>query len=92
MSLSAPGLGDVVHYRGNQGLHAMRAAMVTATTATLDPRGVEAGHVPPLTDEQHVHLWVFTPSSAGGFAEYDVPRGEPGPGGEIPPGTWRPAG
>lgn len=94
-----PTLGRIVHYRGKQGLHAMRAAIVTATVDTLDSRGVEAGQVPPLSSDQHVHLWVFTPAAAGvnagtgGFPEFDVPRGEPdgaepGTAGTIPPGTW----
>ncbi|TDB88365.1 hypothetical protein E1264_11835 [Actinomadura sp. KC216] len=84
-----PTLGRIVHYRGKQGLTAMRAAIVTATTATLDPRGVEAGQVPALDSDEHVHLWVFTPGEQGGFAEFNVPRGEaPDPGEEIPPGSW----
>jgi hypothetical protein len=71
----------ILRYRGKQGLMAMRAAIVTADVDTLDPRGVESGEVPALTDDQHVHLWVFTPGALGGFAEYNV-----GPGDE--PGQW----
>jgi hypothetical protein len=88
-----PTLGRIIHYRGRQGLHTMRAAIVTATVDTLDPRGVEAGQVPALTDESHVHLWVFTPAASGinagtgGFPEFNVPQGLPGDG-EIPPGSW----
>lgn len=86
----APTLGRILHYRGRLGLQTMRAAIVTATVDTLDPAGVEAGEVPPLTDHTHVHLWVYSPSPntpAGGFGEYNVAYG--GDGLEIEPGTWR---
>jgi hypothetical protein len=87
-----PSLGRIVHYRGKTGLAAMRAAIVTADTNSLDPRGVEAGEVPALSSDMHVHLWVFTPGARGGFEEYDVaPGGVAGGGdavGEIAPGTW----
>lgn len=97
-----PTLGRIVHYRGKQGLLAPRAAIVTATVDSLDQRGVEAGEVPALDSSDHVHLWVFTPSPAGGFAEFNVPHGKPDsrrepttPAGRpttaaatIPPGTW----
>lgn len=88
-----PTLGRIVHYRGKQGLLAPRAAIVTATVDSLDPRGVASGEVPALDSAEHVHLWVFTPGDKGGFAEYNVPRGA-APAGEaetahyIPPGTW----
>ncbi|WP_242908688.1 hypothetical protein [Actinomadura terrae] len=80
-----PTLGRIVHYRGKEGLNAMRAAIVTADVHSLDPRGVEAGLIPALTDDMHVHLWVFTPGEAGGFTEYNVPHGQ---GDDIPPGSW----
>lgn len=95
-----PTLGRIVHYRGKQGLLAPRAAIVTATVDSLDPRGVEAGQVPPLDSDQHVHLWVWTPAAIGpnaapgGFAEFNVPRGQSADeraettAGTIPPGTW----
>jgi hypothetical protein len=82
-----PTTGRILRYRGKQGLCAMRAAIVTADVTTLDPRGVESGEVPALTDDMHVHLWVFTPGALGGFPEYDVPFGAVVPG-DIPPGTW----
>lgn len=86
-----PSLGRIVHYRGKQGLNAMRAAIVTADVRSLDPRGVDAGLIPALDSDEHVHLWVFTPGEAGGFTEYNVPHGkgrDPGIDNEIPPGTW----
>lgn len=76
-----PTLGRIVHYRGKEGLQAMRAAIVTCDLASLDPRGVESGNVPALDSDQHVHLWVFTPSTLGGFAEFNVPMGDE-------PGSW----
>jgi hypothetical protein len=84
-----PTLGRIVHYRGKHGLATVRAAIVTATVDTLDPRGIAAGDVPALDSENHVHLWVFTPSAAGGFPEYNVPLGRDAEAGEdIPPGSW----
>ncbi|GGK32268.1 hypothetical protein GCM10010124_26300 [Pilimelia terevasa] len=92
--MQKPTLGRIVHYRGKQGYQAARAAIVTATEETLDPRGVEAGHVPALTDDTHVHLWVYSPGDSGGFAEYNVAPGRPddpltqATAANIPPGTW----
>lgn len=88
-----PTFGRIVHYRGKQGLMAPRAAMVTADVDSLDPRGVEEFPELALDSPEHVHLWVFTPGGAGGFAELNVPRGEAPDGQEptaktIPPGTW----
>ncbi|MEQ4717905.1 hypothetical protein [Nonomuraea sp. B19D2] len=79
--MERPVTGRIVRYRGKQGLHAVRAAIVTADVETLDPEGVRLGAVPPLDSAFHVHLWVFTPGQQGGFHEYNV-----GPGSE--PGTW----
>lgn len=84
--MQKPSLGRIVHYRGKQGLLAMRAAIVTADVGSLDPRGVESGEVPALDSDQHVHLWVFTPGAQGGFAEFNVPLDEPG---MCRPGTWQ---
>lgn len=89
--MQKPSLGRIVHYRGKQGLLAMRAAIVTCDVNSLDPRGVEAGVIPGLSSDTNVHLWVFTPGESGGFTEYNVPNGEGVEGcapGEIPPGSW----
>jgi len=89
MSDLKPTLGRIVHYRGNQGRQAMRAAIVTGTTVSLDPGGIASGDVPALDSDEHAHLWVFTPGASGGFAEFNVPRGEsPRPGEPIQPGSW----
>lgn len=80
-----PSLTRAVIYRGKHGLQTPRAAVVTCDLASLDPRGVEAGAIPALDDEMHVHLWVYTPAvsgpnaAAGGFPEFNVPYGT-GPG------------
>lgn len=90
--LPRPTLGRIVHYRGRYGLQTARAAVVVATVGSLDPRGVDAGTVPPLDSAQHVHLWVYTPSEQGGFVEFNVPpgaaAGEPAAVDTIAPGTW----
>lgn len=92
--MQKPTLARIVHYRGKYGYQAPRAAIVTCDVNSLDRRGVEAGVIPDLDSDEHVHLWVFTPGeSAGGFTEYNVPRGEPADdhpatAGTIPPGTW----
>jgi len=88
-----PTLGRIVHYRGKKGRHAMYAAIVTGTTASLHPDGVAAGDVPPLDSNEHVHLWVFSPAAqegaTPGYPEFNIPRGEsPQPGESIQPGSW----
>ncbi|MEU7855274.1 hypothetical protein [Nonomuraea sp. NPDC049141] len=71
----------IVRYRGKHGLHAVRAAIVTADVHTLDPEGVIIGAVPALDSPEHVHLLVFTPGAKGFFEEFNVPPGDE-------PGTW----
>lgn len=86
-----PTLGRIVHYRGKRGRLAMRAAIVTGTVDSVTADGIESGDVPALDSPEHVHLWVFTPGTSGGFPEFNVPCGEPfesQPGQEIPPGSW----
>lgn len=88
MATPRPPLGRIVHYRGKIGYQVMRAAVVTCDVDSLDHRGVDAGDIPGLTDDHHVHLLVLTPGEQGSFTEYDVPEGIPGEDGKIPPGTW----
>ncbi len=91
----------MVKYRSKTGNYDL-PAVVTATTETLDPEGVDLGHVPPLTDASHVHLTVFTcgkqgtareghminlQAAGGTYQEFDIPWA--GEGDEIPPGSWR---
>ena len=55
-----PSIGRIVIYRSRTGDYDV-PAIVNATQATLNPKGVEAGYVPELTSENHVHLTVLTP-------------------------------
>lgn len=59
-----PSIGRVVWYRSRTGKYTV-PAIVTATTETLAQEGVDAGHVPALTDGSHVHLHVLTPGKPG---------------------------
>jgi hypothetical protein len=59
-----PTIGRIVIYRSRTGDYDV-PAIVTATTATLNAKGVELGHVPPLSGEEHVHLTVLTPGKPG---------------------------
>ena len=70
-----PTIGRIVIYRSRTGSYDV-PAIVTATTETLNPKGVEFFHatngekgVPPLSSDQHVHLTVFTPGLPGYRAE-----------------------
>lgn len=66
-----PTIGRIVLYRSRTGTYTV-PAMITATTATLAPKGVELHAatngekgVPPLSGDLHVHLAVFTPGIPG---------------------------
>lgn len=83
-----PTLGRTVHYRGKEGVKALRAAIVSCTVEELDQQNVLDGHISDLDDEMHVHLHVITPGARGHFEEFNVPFGEPQTDGKIPPGTW----
>jgi hypothetical protein len=53
-------IGRIVTYRSKTGNYDV-PAIVTATVDTLNPEGVEAGAVPALSDDDCVHLTVFSP-------------------------------
>lgn len=57
-------IGRIVIYRSRTGDYDI-PAMVTATTDTLNRKGVEAGYVPDLSSDEHVHLTVFSPGMPG---------------------------
>lgn len=57
-------IGRIVVYRSRTGDYSV-PAIITATTATLNAKGVELGHVPALSSDDHVHLTVFTPGRPG---------------------------
>lgn len=67
----SPTIGRIVHYRSRTGDYDV-PAIINCSTATINPKGVEAGHVPALSSDDHVHLTVFTP---GKPADYDLPEG-----------------
>lgn len=99
--LKRPTIGRIVIYRSKTADYDL-PAIVTGTVESLDPVGLELGHVAPLRDESCVHLTVFTcgrpgtsrednepnPNVAGGtYQEVDIPPADED--GEIAPGTWR---
>lgn len=59
-----PTIGRIVIYRSRTGEYDV-PAIVTATTETLNRKGVETGHVPDLSSPDHVHLTVLTPGLPG---------------------------
>lgn len=59
-----PSIGRIVIYRSRTGDYDV-PAIVTATTETLNPKGVELGHIPDLSSDRHVHLTCFTAGKPG---------------------------
>jgi hypothetical protein len=57
-------IGRIVVYRSRTGDYDV-PAIINCTTDSINEQGVEAGHVPPLSSERHVHLTVFTPGRPG---------------------------
>lgn len=103
-ALEPPHLGEIVVYRSRTGDYDV-GAIVNCTVETLNRKGVDAGHVPDLTGDQHVHLTVFTPGKPGmrrGAEDFktESPHGrgenvsgtyqEWDIGRGDGPGTWRP--
>lgn len=62
--LKRPSVGRIVLYRSRTGSYTV-PAIITATVSSLNQAGVDAGHVPALSDEDNVHLTVFTPGKPG---------------------------
>lgn len=63
-SAALPTIGRIVLYRSRTGAYTV-PAIITATVETLNPKGVEAGHIPALSSDRHVHLTVFSPGKPG---------------------------
>lgn len=63
-------IGRIVIYRSRTGDYDV-PAIVTATLDTLNRKGVDLGHVPPLSSAENVHLTVFTPGKPGKRREAD---------------------
>ena len=59
-----PTLTRAVLYRSRTGQYTV-PAVVTCTSRSLNPAGVESGNLPPLSSDSHVHLTVFTPGKPG---------------------------
>lgn len=59
-----PTIGRIVLYRSRTGNYTA-PAIVTATHRSLNPKGVDAGAIPPLTGDDHLHLQVLTPGTPG---------------------------
>lgn len=57
-------IGRIVIYRSRTGDYDV-PAIVTATVDTLNPKGVELGHIPALSSPDHVHLTCFTAGKPG---------------------------
>lgn len=96
---TVPGIGRIVIYRSRTGDYDI-PAIVTATTKTLNAKGVELGHVPALSSAEHVHLTCFTPGKPGTnrgaqdfLVESKEPRSENVAGcyqeWDIPPDPWK---
>lgn len=93
-------IGRNVIYRSKTGSYDV-PAVVNCTVDTIDPKGVELGHVPPLSGNCCVHLTVFTPGkqgtsrtgppnkeAAGGtYQEWNIPQASDPENPE--PGSWR---
>ena len=94
-------IGRNVWYRSKTGSYDV-PAVVNCTVDTIDPKGVELGHVPPLSGNNCVHLTVFTPGkqgtarpgnavnnqAAGGtYQEFDIAQASDVENPE--PGSWR---
>ena len=59
-----PSLGLTVGYVSRTGNYIV-PAIINCTTESIFQPGVDAGFVPPLSSEHHVHLTVLTPGQAG---------------------------
>lgn len=59
-----PAIGRVVHYVSRTGNYTL-PAMVNCTLDSIYQPGVDAGHLPPITDAYHAHLTVFSPGRPG---------------------------
>lgn len=57
-------IGRIVIYRSRTGDYDV-PAIVTATVDTLNPKGVELGHIPDLSGNNCVHLTCFTAGKPG---------------------------
>lgn len=59
-----PSIGRIVIYVSRTGNYELPAIVNCSLDSIYQP-GVDAGFVPPLTDDGHVHLTVFSPGMPG---------------------------
>lgn len=59
-----PTIGRIVIYRSRTGDYDV-PAIIACTQDSLHMPNVEAGHIPSLSSEDHVHLVVFSPGPIG---------------------------
>lgn len=79
--MSTPTIGRIVSYRSKTGRYSV-PAIITATQATLFEDAVQAGAIPAVSSETHVHLHVLTPGLAGHrLPDTDPSIGQANPGG-----------
>lgn len=65
-----PTIGRIVHYRSRTGKYTV-PAIITATKDSIVEENVEKGYIEGLSDENCVHLSVFTPGKPGKRADAD---------------------
>lgn len=63
-----PTIGRIVIYRSRTGDYDV-PAIVSATMDSLYQPNVDAGHVPAVSGDRHVHLTVFSPGPGGRRAD-----------------------
>lgn len=59
-----PSIGRIVHYVSRTGTYTLPAIVNCARSSIYQP-GVDAGFVPDLSSDDHVHLTVFSPGRPG---------------------------
>jgi hypothetical protein len=63
-----PSIGRIVIYRSRTGDYDV-PAIIAATADSLFAPNVEAGYIPALSSDTHVHLVVFSPGPSGKRAD-----------------------
>lgn len=74
-----PTIGRIVTYRSRTGDYDV-PAIITTTQETLNPKGVELGHIPALSGSMNVHLTCFTAGKPGmrrGAEDFKVESAHP---------------
>lgn len=80
-----PSIGRVVVFRSRTGTYSM-PALISATVDTLHRPNVDAGHIPELTSDRHVHLTAFTagiPGERSASSDPELGKANPPAGGTL---------